>query len=249
MPPRPPQPMRGSPGGGLGKKVGGLPVWAWALAGVAAVGLGLYLRKRLASSTGTSAAAPAADTGSGGSAGGGPGSPDTSSLDAATQASEDLAGALNGLTAILSSSSGGIPVAASPTDASLPLAPAPSVATTATFATTAPTFAAVTSTDAFGNVYTPVPAAAGGGYVVGGVYIPGSIAGQPLTTAQIEAYRPPPGEVAQHYPPQTVPPAPVATATHVLPAPSAPRTPAPTNAGVTAKAIASRGGVGGKALR
>ena len=87
-----PSPSRkppGDKGGGLNKKVGGLPVWAWGALVLAAVGLGLYLRSRSGGSTAVAQPDSSTPTDPGsGSAGGG----DTTGADnsALSGAIEDL---------------------------------------------------------------------------------------------------------------------------------------------------------------
>lgn len=217
-------PTRGKPGaagGSLSRKVGGLPVWAWALAGVAAVGLGLYLRKRLAAGTGsTTVASPAADTtGAGGASGAGTG--DTSSLDANTAAQQDLASALNGLTYLLGS--GVAPVAAS-SDAAV--APSQAAAAPVASATTSPYVNSLNPGSIYvgpgGQTYALQPGGFEPAYVgpSGGYVSPGTYQGLQETPQPITA-----GLVQQlDYTPASIPVPPVRYSSVVLPQP-APSTP------------------------
>lgn len=98
-------PKRPGKGGGVNAKIGALPVWAWGAGLILAISVGLYIKHRASSSTAASPSTSstgdpnAAQTGGASSTGTGTGSLDS-------QAFEDLAYSIQGLTGILGGGGG-----------------------------------------------------------------------------------------------------------------------------------------------
>lgn len=171
MPPVATPRMGGPKGKGLNAKIGGIPVWLLGGGILAAVAVGLYLRKHGLGSGGSSASSPASspspDAGAGGGASGGASTPDLTPL-------EDLANSIYGLIPFLGSGSfsgdtststgdttGPQPIALQPTFA-INLQPAAVSTPASTGAATAPTYqaspyAGYTATELQSVVSTPSP--------------------------------------------------------------------------------------------